>query len=226
MAQQSFVFYDSMLDNIDCMTPEECKTLLIAIRCIRKDEPLPDADDRYMKKIIQDAVNMIEQNEEKYKLKCEKMAANSRKRKFFADKEKPSEEKESTPIVQVEEVKADTPPKEKNSRMTKPSIDDVLIYFAEKSHPSTEAHKFFDYYESNGWRVGRNPMKDWHAAVRNWMSNVKSNQSHGHINTKYERQVAAQQQLGADLAQRSAEEFAAESLASNSAESGWLPPPL
>ena len=28
--------------------------------------------------------------------------------------------------------------------------------------------KWFDYYSANGWRVGRNPMKDWRAAVRTW----------------------------------------------------------
>jgi len=28
--------------------------------------------------------------------------------------------------------------------------------------------RFIDYYTSNGWRVGKNPMKDWKAAVRSW----------------------------------------------------------
>jgi len=30
---------------------------------------------------------------------------------------------------------------------------------------------FWNYYEANGWRVGKNPMKDWKAASRNWMNN-------------------------------------------------------
>ena len=30
---------------------------------------------------------------------------------------------------------------------------------------------FFDFYESKGWKIGRNPMKDWKAAVRNWERN-------------------------------------------------------
>ena len=29
----------------------------------------------------------------------------------------------------------------------------------------------YNYYEANGWRVGKNPMKDWKAAARNWMKN-------------------------------------------------------
>lgn len=35
-----------------------------------------------------------------------------------------------------------------------------------------EAKKFWNYYESNGWKVGRNPMKKWDAAARNWMNNA------------------------------------------------------
>ncbi len=33
------------------------------------------------------------------------------------------------------------------------------------------AKGFWNYYEANGWRVGKNPMKDWKAASRNWMNN-------------------------------------------------------
>ena len=35
-----------------------------------------------------------------------------------------------------------------------------------------ESKKFWNYYESNGWRVGKNPMKKWDAAARNWMNNA------------------------------------------------------
>ena len=34
-----------------------------------------------------------------------------------------------------------------------------------------EAEKFFNYYESNGWKVGKNPMKNWKAAANNWITN-------------------------------------------------------
>ena len=42
----------------------------------------------------------------------------------------------------------------------------------EPALPPVEAQRFWDYYESNGWRVGRNPMKDWKAAARNWQRNA------------------------------------------------------
>ena len=38
-----------------------------------------------------------------------------------------------------------------------------------------DAEKFIDYYTSNGWKVGKNSMKDWKAAVRTWERNGYSN---------------------------------------------------
>ena len=38
-----------------------------------------------------------------------------------------------------------------------------------------EANKFCDFYESNGWKVGKNKMKCWKAAVRNWIKNNNGN---------------------------------------------------
>lgn len=32
---------------------------------------------------------------------------------------------------------------------------------------------FCDYYESNGWHVGKQPMKDWKATVRRWLRTSK-----------------------------------------------------
>ena len=40
-------------------------------------------------------------------------------------------------------------------------------YISENSY-SISAKTFYDYYEANGWMVGRNKMKDWKAAVRTW----------------------------------------------------------
>lgn len=49
-----------------------------------------------------------------------------------------------------------------------PTLEEVRSLFQEKGCPA-EAEKFFDYYESNGWRVGKNPMKNWRSSVANWL---------------------------------------------------------
>ena len=58
------------------------------------------------------------------------------------------------------------------SKFKKPAIEDVRSEFLKHKFPDSEAEKFFNYYESNGWRVGRNPMKSWTAAAANWRKNV------------------------------------------------------
>lgn len=55
----------------------------------------------------------------------------------------------------------------KAKRFVKPTLEEVQAYITEKGL-NVNAEKFIDYYESNGWKVGRNPMKDWKATVRRW----------------------------------------------------------
>ena len=52
-------------------------------------------------------------------------------------------------------------------RFSPPSVDEVRS-FCEEQKISVDAMRFVSFYESNGWRVGRNPMKSWQAAVRSW----------------------------------------------------------
>jgi hypothetical protein len=54
----------------------------------------------------------------------------------------------------------------------KPSISEVLDYFAEKNWPAIEGQKFFNHYQSNGWLVGgKTPMQNWEASANNWIIN-------------------------------------------------------
>lgn len=57
--------------------------------------------------------------------------------------------------------------KEKTKRFIKPTIDEIRTYCLERNN-SVDSQRFYDYYESNGWKVGKNPMKDWKASVRTW----------------------------------------------------------
>lgn len=57
-------------------------------------------------------------------------------------------------------------------RFQPPTIEELQIYFTAQgcSKPATEAQAFFDHFASNGWKVGgKAAMKDWKAAVRNWI---------------------------------------------------------
>ena len=57
-----------------------------------------------------------------------------------------------------------------NRRFRPPTREEVRAYCQERQN-RVDADKWFDYYSSNGWRVGKNTMKDWKAAVRTWERN-------------------------------------------------------
>ena len=66
-----------------------------------------------------------------------------------------------------ENIPANNP---KRKRFVKPTLSEIEQYCIERKN-NVNAEQFFDYYESNGWRVGKNSMKDWKAAVRTWERN-------------------------------------------------------
>tara|TARA_R100001163_G_scaffold57736_1_gene45742 strand:+ start:1589 stop:2209 length:621 start_codon:yes stop_codon:yes gene_type:complete len=57
-----------------------------------------------------------------------------------------------------------------NRRNIPESTQEVITYFQEKGSNKREAQRFFYFYESQGWNVGKNPMKDWKMAASGWIS--------------------------------------------------------
>lgn len=79
-------------------------------------------------------------------------------------------EKELEIEIELElDTKANKSPT-KAKRFVKPTINEIQDYCIERNN-NVNAEQFFDYYESNGWKVGKNSMKDWKAAVRTWEKN-------------------------------------------------------
>ena len=85
-------------------------------------------------------------------------------------KEKESKVKESK--VKNKESIGRTP------AFSKPSIEEIKAYCIERNN-SIDPERFYDYYESNGWMVGRGKMKDWRATVRNWERREKESRNDG-----------------------------------------------
>ena len=59
------------------------------------------------------------------------------------------------------------PPSRGKGVFVKPSVDEVKAYCEERNN-GIDAEAFIDFYESKGWKIGKDSMKDWKAAVRNW----------------------------------------------------------
>lgn len=60
----------------------------------------------------------------------------------------------------------------------KPSLEEVNKYCKERNN-GINAQSFIDFYESKGWMIGKNKMKDWKAAIRTWEKNSNSRQEIG-----------------------------------------------
>ena len=69
--------------------------------------------------------------------------------------------KDTTPVV--EPVKQSV----SNKRFTPPTADEVASY-SDEINAGVDGQQFVDFYESKGWMIGKNKMKDWKAAVRTW----------------------------------------------------------
>ena len=72
-------------------------------------------------------------------------------------------------------VEGESPPAKEKKKATrkvfvKPTPTEIQTY-VDEHNLQVDVERFFDYYEGNGWKVGKNPMKDWKATARNWSRN-------------------------------------------------------
>lgn len=79
-------------------------------------------------------------------------------------------EKDTEIEIDIEIDKEQEKTKGKAKRFTKPTLAEVQAYCTERNN-NVDAEHFYDYYEANGWKVGKNSMKDWKASVRTWERN-------------------------------------------------------
>ena len=79
----------------------------------------------------------------------------------------PAARKNSTSINTVKEQVKE---KVKVSRgFSPPNLEECMSTFEEAGSTTDEGEKFFNFYESKGWMVGKSKMKNWKAAARNWI---------------------------------------------------------
>ena len=85
--------------------------------------------------------------------------------------EKPDKDKDKDKDNNIKENTTTTSSsvKEKSatSRFCPPTLEEIMNYCEERKN-LVDAERFFDFYSSKGWMVGKNKMKDWKAAVRTW----------------------------------------------------------
>jgi hypothetical protein len=87
---------------------------------------------------------------------------------------------------------------EEAGRKDRPTMDELVAYCRERGG-KVDPQAWMDHYTANGWRVGKNPMRDWRAAVRQWERNEFRN---GNGNGKPVTFAQQRQQNTVDLLQR------------------------
>lgn len=98
----------------------------------------------------------------------QKKLTQSRNLKEILEKSTPEIEIELEKEIKIEkEIDSSASTTTKRKRFEKPTLSEIKQYCIERNN-NVNAEHFFDYYESNGWKVGKNSMKDWKAAVRTW----------------------------------------------------------
>lgn len=87
----------------------------------------------------------------------------------------------------VEEVVAVAPSPSK--RFIKPTLEQIKEYCLTRKN-NIDAQHFMDFYESKGWKVGNQPMKDWKACVRTWEQRNKQENKSTKVasSSKYQRE--------------------------------------
>lgn len=67
-------------------------------------------------------------------------------------------------------------PAPSTKRFQKPTLEEIRAYLNEKGY-TFSAEAFYNFYESNGWKVGKNPMKSWKAACTTWQEREPKDQN-------------------------------------------------
>ena len=77
---------------------------------------------------------------------------------------------------------------QKSKRFVKPTLDEIELYCQEKNK-HVDADRFWNYYESKGWKVGKSPMKDWKAAINNWAKEEVTTPQVTYISQKNDEEI-------------------------------------
>lgn len=181
MAGMNYVcLYVSYLESLAPFSDEEIGRMVRAmlIYTATGGTPLFDGNERFIWPTIK---AQIDRDEAAYQERCEKNRANGAKggrpknqsvitkTEWFSEKPKKAKEKEKEKEKEKKKENdsdmAGKPPTRHS--FSPPSVDDVREYCTENGY-NVDPERFVDHYTSNGWMVGRNRMKDWKSAVRNW----------------------------------------------------------
>ena len=192
-----FTFYRSYYDAIKALPKKEQTAVMLALCAYALDKVEPNLTgtagaiftlirptlDSGWKKAIGGTRGTPQKDNEKIAERCGKDTA----------KEKEGEKEGE---IEIENECYTPKPPKGAKRFSPPSFDDVKSYCQERGN-GVDPQAFVDWYTSNGWKVGKNPMKDWKAAVRTWERKEVNHGRNGSADSAVESQKF--RDIGTDL---------------------------
>jgi hypothetical protein len=178
--KKSFLLHIDSLDILDDLTNGQAGVLFKAIKAYQHDDDFPI--DSIVKIAFSPFKNQFIRDDEKYTKTCERRAiagskggkqkvANASKCKQevanVADTKNKNKNKNKTKNKSDKEVTT-------TSRFTPPTDIETVSYFQSKGSDNIEAEKFWNFYDSKNWFVGKNKMKKWQSAASGWISRNKT----------------------------------------------------
>lgn len=138
---------------------DECKAAILELESPDPDDTSGVDEGRRIKK-VQGGWQIV--NHELYRFSTEA------KREFWRN-QKAQERKSKS------EHQPEPSPSSAATKFQKPTIEQLMA----EGLSEKEARKCFHFYESNGWKVGKNPMKNWKGAAAGWLARSEQYSNNG-----------------------------------------------
>lgn len=175
--RKSIIIYQAWATIINSLSDAKAGKLMKMVLTYGIKGQVTTSEDETINAIFEMIKDKLDEDAGKYDAKVERMKKinDERKRNDIVTKSSRSR-KEIVGNTDTDTVTDTVLPKGNNNsigRFTPPPLADVQSYFKEKGiNDPKEPEKFIDFYTSKGWMVGKNKMKDWKAAVRNWIKGI------------------------------------------------------
>ena len=177
MAREYFCAYHSYIKQCKGLSDGELGRLFRALLEYSASGKVPELNGRESVAFDFMSAN-IDRDAESYKDTCnrnreniskryERIRANTTVYETYQEKE---EEKEKEELLKKDISNEISQKSTRQKKFVPPTVEEVAAYCLERKN-KVDAAYFVDHYTSNGWKVGKQNMKDWKAAVRTWEKN-------------------------------------------------------
>ena len=163
---KSFTIFEEYYDLITLLNDKDQQELLLAIVKFMFEDIEPVLNEKQTK-IFKNLRRPLEVSKNKSKCKQNKTKTKSNKNQKEIKKETKQNQNEVSDSSFVTKSMSMSMSNKSMSKFKKPNIEEIEEYCKERNN-GINANTFYDFYESKGWKVGNQPMKNWQACIRTW----------------------------------------------------------